>query len=269
MTTRTLGALSADDSGRDDGRPPIVLLHGLSFDRHIWSPVVDALRDDDPDRRVIALDLPGHGQSPSYPPHDLFRVADLVHDAMDAAGAAAPVIVGHSISGGIATLYAARHPTAGVVNLDQPPFIEEFAQLVRSLEPDLRGAGFERVWRDVFAASFHTELLPESARALVESNGRPAQGLVLSYWQTVLEQPVVEIQSMMDDAFDQVAHRDIPYLLVLGRELPAVRRAELQRRNPAVQLVEWPDTGHFPHLARPTEFAQLVATLAPPTARTG
>jgi pimeloyl-ACP methyl ester carboxylesterase len=257
-TTRTLGALCADDSGGEDGRPPIVLVHGLTFDRHIWTPVIDAVRACDRQRRVIALDLPGHGQSPPCPPHDLSRVADLLHEALEAAGVSTPVLVGHSMSGGLVTVYAARYPSAGVVNVDQPPVIGPFAALVRSLEPELRGPRFDDIWRDIFAASFHLELLPAYVRDLVQRNGRADRELVLSYWQQVLDRPAGEMQELIDDALAQIGQQGCPYVLVVGSELAAAARDMLQQHVPAVQILEWPGTGHFPHLARSAQFAELL-----------
>jgi pimeloyl-ACP methyl ester carboxylesterase len=46
---------------RPDGRPPLVLLHGLTFDRAMRQPALAELRKTDPGRQVLALDLPGHG----------------------------------------------------------------------------------------------------------------------------------------------------------------------------------------------------------------
>jgi pimeloyl-ACP methyl ester carboxylesterase len=42
--------------------PPLVLLHPLGADRRVWDPVIDRLARE---REVIALDLPGFGESPS------------------------------------------------------------------------------------------------------------------------------------------------------------------------------------------------------------
>ena len=58
-TVRRLGGLAADDYGTADDRAPLVLLHGMTFDRTIWRPLVNRLQQADPGRRVLALDLPG------------------------------------------------------------------------------------------------------------------------------------------------------------------------------------------------------------------
>ncbi|MEO8690286.1 MAG: alpha/beta fold hydrolase, partial [Solirubrobacteraceae bacterium] len=52
-------ALAYDRAGSG---PVLVLLHPLGADRHVWEPVMDRLTAQ---RDVIALDLPGFGESPS------------------------------------------------------------------------------------------------------------------------------------------------------------------------------------------------------------
>jgi pimeloyl-ACP methyl ester carboxylesterase len=47
--------------------PPLVLLHPLGADRHVWDPVLDRLAEE---RDVIVLDLPGFGQSASLAPEN-------------------------------------------------------------------------------------------------------------------------------------------------------------------------------------------------------
>ena len=70
IATRTLAGLAADDYGNSDDRAPLVLLHGLTFDRSMWRPSLAELHSIDPGRRVLALDLPGHGASPGWPSGD-------------------------------------------------------------------------------------------------------------------------------------------------------------------------------------------------------
>jgi pimeloyl-ACP methyl ester carboxylesterase len=166
------------------------------------------------------------------------------------------------MSGALATLFGARHPTAAVVNVDQPPQIREFAGLLRQLEPQLRGSAFNEIWHQVFAASFHTELLPAPARDLVAANSRPVQGVVLSYWSTVLERPVEEIQSEIDAALVEIGRRAIPYVLVMGRESPEIERQQMEHRIATLRLVTRPQAGHFPHLADPAAFAALLTEVA-------
>src|SRR5262245_35799192 len=97
--TTSFAGLVADSSGLPDGRAPLVLLHGLTFDRTTWRSVLDELDVVDPTRRAVAFDLPDHGLSAPLDSHDLEAVAIAIHDAVEAAGLEYPVLVGHSMSG--------------------------------------------------------------------------------------------------------------------------------------------------------------------------
>ena len=46
---------------RQGAGPPLVLLHGVGHRRQAWGAVLRLLA---PHRTVIAVDLPGHGESP-------------------------------------------------------------------------------------------------------------------------------------------------------------------------------------------------------------
>ena len=48
---------------RTGNGPPLVLLHPLGADRRVWDPIVARLRDR---RELIAVDLPGFGESPAF-----------------------------------------------------------------------------------------------------------------------------------------------------------------------------------------------------------
>src|SRR5438445_13357576 len=62
--TSYFAELAADSYGTGSEAAPLVLVHGLTYDRSTWGPALTELGRIDPARRVIALDLPGHGESP-------------------------------------------------------------------------------------------------------------------------------------------------------------------------------------------------------------
>ena len=79
--------------------PPLVLLHPLGADRRVWRPVLPLL---EPQRDVIAVDLPGFGDSPplaSASPADLAR--GLI-GLLDELGLRAPHVAGNSLGGWVA-----------------------------------------------------------------------------------------------------------------------------------------------------------------------
>ncbi len=255
---RTLAGLAADDSGQSDARPPLVLLHGLTFDRSLWRPSLDELQRIDPGRRVLALDLPGHGASHGWPSYDVASVASGVHRAVEEAQLQSPVVVGHSIGGVIATVYAAQYPTRGVINVDQPLQVAPFAGLVQSLAGKLRGPAFPAVWQ-MFAASMRIELLPDAGQQLVRASSRPRQDLVLGYWREVLDRPAGELADMVEATLAAVRAAGVPYLVVAGDDLPADYRGWLTEMLPQATVTVWPGSGHFPHIAHPGRFAACLA----------
>ncbi|MGW0485411.1 alpha/beta fold hydrolase [Nonomuraea sp. NPDC003214] len=99
---------------RDHGGPgdPVLLLHGLGGTLEAWDAV--AL----PGRRAVALDLRGHGLSGDGP-WEWDRVLDDLEAVVKHLDLGNPAVVGHSLGGMLAVLWARRHPECpAIVNLD-------------------------------------------------------------------------------------------------------------------------------------------------------
>src|SRR5690242_4330693 len=107
--------MSADVYGEGSDARPLVLVHGLGFDRTMWRPAVEELMAIGPGRRVIAFDLPGHGEAAAQESYDVLSVVGALDRALAEAEVEAPVLVGHSIGAVIVTAYAAQLPARGVV----------------------------------------------------------------------------------------------------------------------------------------------------------
>jgi pimeloyl-ACP methyl ester carboxylesterase len=241
---------------------PFVFIHGLTFDSRMWGPVLDALPSS---HRAIAFDLPGHGGSAALPQHRGAVVTDAIHEAVLDAGLDAPVVVGHSNGGPLAILYAARHPAAAVVSVDAPVRLEPFAQLLRSLRPQLAGDGFREAWA-IYEDSWHLELLPAADRALLRGGDRPRDAalreLVLSYQADLLERPLAEVLRERDQGHRRLRAAGTPYLTLHPCPLDPSDAAWLRERLPQAEILVWPVGHHFPHLARPGRFAALLTGLA-------
>jgi pimeloyl-ACP methyl ester carboxylesterase len=88
---------------------PLVLVHGFGADKDTWVRVARVLR---PKLRVIALDLPGFGESDS-PLEGSYTIAEQVerlHGFVGALGLTHVHLGGHSMGGNIAATYAATYP---------------------------------------------------------------------------------------------------------------------------------------------------------------
>jgi pimeloyl-ACP methyl ester carboxylesterase len=103
----------------------LLLLHGFGNDAHIWDDFAPAVA---PYYRTLALDHRGHGDS-AWDPERRYEHDTMVAD-VEAATAALEVerlvIVGHSLGGRIATLFAGRQPEriAGLVLVDIGPELD-------------------------------------------------------------------------------------------------------------------------------------------------
>jgi pimeloyl-ACP methyl ester carboxylesterase len=104
-------------SGAAASVPPLLCIHGAGMSSALF---IDTLRRYAPGRRVIAPDLPGHGQSVSRPPVSLELYRDTLIEVCDALDLSRVVLVGHSLGAAIALSLAAVAPgrVAGLVLLN-------------------------------------------------------------------------------------------------------------------------------------------------------
>lgn len=115
----SFGTVSYTDEGSG---PPIVLLHAALHDRTDFASVADALGNG---RRVIALDWPGHGESPlPATPLRAVEFGDLLIEFGDRLDLTNAVIVGNSVGGYAACRLALERPerVAGVVLINNGGF---------------------------------------------------------------------------------------------------------------------------------------------------
>ena len=246
MTTNiTTTELAYDDQGFG---VPVILLHGLTFDRATWAPIIARLGNG---VRTVAIDLPGHGDSHSDA-RSLWAVAALVHDLAVELEVERPIVVGHSMSAAIASIYAASHPALGVVNIDQPMDVRPFAQVARRLEPALRGPRFVEAFQP-FQRSMGLDQVPEQLRLRVLAGQRIRPELVLGYWEEVMRTDPQEMQERIDEMARGIA---CPCLAVFGRGLEESEREDTTALIPAVQIEEWPGAGHFVHLTELERFSE-------------
>lgn len=97
------------DGGAATDPAPILLLHGSSGEKDNWNRVARFLT---PQHRVIAIDLPGFGDSPHWTGHGV-GLADQVAALtviIDALGLQQLHLGGNSMGARVAALYAAAHP---------------------------------------------------------------------------------------------------------------------------------------------------------------
>jgi len=89
-------SIGSDRSGTGE---PLVLIHGFGSFRRVWDPVLPLL---EPHRDVIAIDVPGFGESPADVEHPTPpRLAAAIADLMDDLGLERLHVAGFSMGGWI------------------------------------------------------------------------------------------------------------------------------------------------------------------------
>jgi pimeloyl-ACP methyl ester carboxylesterase len=237
------------DTGGD--LPAIVFIHGMTFSKETWDPIVDRLRDR---FRCLAIDLPGHGESTGSGA-DPREVVARIHATVVANDVVRPVVVGHSAGALHATAYVAAHATAGALNVDQSLRVAPFAGFIQHLAPALRGPDFGTAF-EPFASSIGVMGLPEPERGRVLSTQRITQNLVLDHWCKPLTASPTDLQSEIDALLDHVA---VPYLWLAGGPVDATDRDHLSAHVAQAHIESWSNLGHMAHLAEPDRFAARVA----------
>jgi pimeloyl-ACP methyl ester carboxylesterase len=225
--------------------PELLLLHGLGDSMAGWARVVGPLSRT---YRVHLVDLPGHGLSPA--PKD-FRFATLLDPlARYATGLRAPVIVGHSLGGWLATRLALMPGTAARALVLVNPGGAVLAETEWRAFRDLLERADARVYleRAFDSAPLALRLFPgEVARAMSSPATR-------SFLAAVVK------EDFLRDA--DLASLKIPVRIVWGerdRLLPAATLPFFRAHLPAAEIVLLPGAGHLPHLEAPGELARAIS----------
>jgi pimeloyl-ACP methyl ester carboxylesterase len=226
--------------------PALVLVHGITESRHAWDPLVPDLASD---HAVLAVDMRGHGESGLGPSYDSMAMAGDIAAVLAATGLADPLLVGHSMGGVVVTAFAAAHACRGVVNIDQPVALGAFQDLVLSIEPMLRGDGFDEVISTMFDSMQGP--LPAGEAARIGALRRPVAEVVLGVWAPLLELSPSALHDLVGTLTSAV---HVPYLALHGIDPGPDYGPWLEQAIPTATLEVWEDSGHYPHLVHPQRF---------------
>lgn len=252
--------------------PPLVFIHGL-IGR--WTHWVEQLTVFAVDHRVIALDLPGFGHSPS-PTVERISVpyyARLVAKLLEAIEVDAAAVVGHSMGGFTAVELAINFPQlverlvlvspAGLSTYNDPRILRLLAQ-ARRLERVMNSYGR--------TAAAHAQLLARRPRLrLLEPNTRVVTRHPDRLPPEYVEEFVrglgtagfidgIEANASYDYR-ERLAEVVCPTLIVWGIQDKVVtyRDAEVYGRLiPNARNVLYEDTGHMAMIERPAAFNELL-----------
>lgn len=234
-------------------RRDLLLLHGWPNAGRVWRPLADAFLLS-PGYRLIAPDLRGFGDSgkPAYG-YTCAGFADDVEDIIAALELSRYAVAGHSMSGKIAQLVAARRPKGlsglalvAPVPLAAAPVPEEKRAAQRA------ACGDADRTHELISAMAANPLPEETLTALVEDGLKAAPDAWNGWIDTMRE----------EDFADQAPAITTPVLVVGGGKDP-LRSPELLRRDiveriPRAEYADVPTAGHLIHLEEPEALAALL-----------
>lgn len=232
---------------------PVLFIHGFGGDLGNWLFNLDAIAEQHP---VIALDLPGHGQSePRLPGTGLADLAGFVAHFMETIGVPRAHLVGHSLGGAIATRLALDAPTrvaslmlvnpAGLGAEINTGYIEGFVSAAsrRELKPVVEQLFADpslvnRQLLDDLLKYKRLDGVPEGLKALAGAmfaNGRQA------------EQPGLELEAFAG-----------PVAVVWGEADQVIPAAHAQHAPPGANVQVLAGAGHMVMMERANDFNALL-----------
>lgn len=233
------------------GDVDLVLIHGFQNDHSAWDRFVERL---DPRRfRITRFDLPGCGASakpPAWTRCTIDEYALDVHALCDALGIAAPILLGHSLGGGIALRAALRAP-------------DRFAALV--LVAPVSTTGLDFLPDDAFSSLSHPT--PQQQRDLAAAAFRrpPAASDLEALMAVVARATPEHIEGAARSMREFHCQRELaglaspPVLLVCGdrdRHVPLRNHLQTQQAIPRCGLQVYADVGHVPFVEVADAFAR-------------
>jgi pimeloyl-ACP methyl ester carboxylesterase len=245
-----------------DKKQIALLIHGWSSSWYALSPLLPLVRDR---YRVIAVDLPGYGESPPLPTRATIPVyADLLATLIEELSDKPAVLIGHSMGGMISLTMTLRHPElvermilvcptisgrlSVFINLFILPItiVERFPvanSIVSAFERHMLGIT-DRLMRPASFAA-RTSITDEDYVQLRADARRPGQGRVRAEC----------FRAMRDnDLRDKLSGIETPTLVLWGMEdntVPLRDASVVAAEFPDADLRVIPNAGHWPQFETP------------------
>lgn len=234
---------------------PVMLIHGFTLDQSSWRHQVPELAKN---HRVIALDLPGHGDSGK--PRDQAYTMDFYARAVEAvaqdSGLTRVALVGHSM--GLPIIHTVMR--RGKLAVDKAVFVDgailtqpadkaaRVAQetWMQGMLAGLRGPDYQLVLEQFFN-SFTTKVSAAQKKELLAQARNIDQNVAVSTFEHFAD----------SDVWAPARHH-IPVLALYAAQSSAGVKEWLAATYPKAKLVVWDDVDHFPQLTQPKRVNQAL-----------
>lgn len=238
-------------SAAGSGEPGLLFIHGGLADRSFWDAQLKAFADK---HRVIALDLPGHGESGlNRKKWGLPEYGADVRAVVRAEKLKKVILLGNSLGGPVAVEAALLLPGIAVAVIGVDTF--QFLDYITSPEQAQKRAG-----------AFRTDF-PGSVKAMVKSLFHPdADPTIMADAERRMDRtsPAAAYALFLSmggyDTAAAVRRLTVPLRSING-DLYPLDVAQVRKVKPDFEAVIMKHMGHYPMLERPAEFNRLLADM--------
>ena len=233
-------------------KPALVIMHGWGCDTTTVASIENTLKDK---RRIINIDLPGHGKSSEPPllpdgkPWGVYEYADTVEKLLEQLELRQPALLGHSYGGRLAIIIGSRKPVEKIVLVD--------AAGIKPRRP------LKYYWK-VYSFKTLKKLLPlilgkKKAEKIIEKR-RNKSGSA-DYRQASPTMRMVMSRSVNQDLRHHMPDIKAPTLLIWGENDTATPLSDartMEKLIPDAGLVSFRGAGHYSFLDNPQQFKAVV-----------
>jgi pimeloyl-ACP methyl ester carboxylesterase len=236
-----------------EGEPTLVFVHGWSCQRMFW---VEQIQRFEQVRRVVAIDLAGHGESEAKRTDwSMEAFGGDVVAVCDKLELQRIILVGHSMGGPVA-LEAAKRLGGRVVAIVG---VDTFQDVEKHLTPEqIDGfvAPFRADFRTACDAFVRQHLFPPGA------NPQLVDLVATTMSSRPPEVAIPAMEALL--AYDQAANLELVKVPVHCINTAKTDEAAGQRHNQQFSVEMLEGVGHFPMLEVPERFARLLAAFVRP-----
>lgn len=254
----------------------LVILHGLYGSSDNWHSIGRELSTH---FEVYLIDQRNHGRSPHVPVHTYESMCSDLYDFLEEHGIVKPVLIGHSMGGKTAMLFAMKHPErvsrlvvvdispADYRNRDQMRHSLTHEKIVSSLQlidPALVGSRKEadQMLQQVIPQPAIRQFLLKNLKSREEGGYR---------WALNLDALANNMDSLaagiLIPGTENLVRVNVPALFVKGEISPYIREEDfslIKTVFPSSSIITIPGTGHWVHAEEPALFLQTLLEFLQP-----